>query len=167
MRAGTRGGLRSKRPVGLRAKRIVATPRPICLRKGSGDEFPRRHMPTLIGAATRSESGNGVHKDRKLTLSAMVCSVTTGSIEASRSMPAGVRNDDDEGAPHRFLRVGSTVHLCRVTTRVYRGEEIFLNKGRVLSTLIPLTHRHCTDTNILPYDSSRLIATDTRQVEAL
>jgi hypothetical protein len=79
MRAGTRGGLRSKRPVGLRAKRIVATPRPICLRKGSGDEFPRRHMPTLIGAATRSESGNGVHKDRKLTLSAMVCSVTDTS----------------------------------------------------------------------------------------
>jgi hypothetical protein len=36
----------------------------------------------------------------------------------------------------------------------------FLNKGRVQSTLIFITHRHCTNTNIVPAGSNLLIATE-------
>jgi hypothetical protein len=41
------------------------------------------------------------------------------------------------------------------------GKVFFFTKGRVMSTLIFITHTHCTDTNIVPADSSLLIATET------
>jgi hypothetical protein len=93
-------------------------------------------MTTLIGATNRSESGNGIHKDLKLTFSAMVCSVTTGWTEASRSMPAGVRNDDDEGSPctNSFewaaRCVDAELLVDSVTTEVDGGEEMDSGKNR-------------------------------------